>query len=210
MKYSSRKFRRLEKKTGIFDILKKEREEIKEGEKNSFKTYWKVKKNASQLRDHFMECKAADLAKEKNVEMSSIIKQQKENEKSRRNNRKIKYTLQKLNKTSVTTVEIDDVDGSMKDLTSRSAIESACLQENYNKYSQTKDTICMKEPLRSLLGRTGNTSFCESILKRTATFPPNTPAYTQEFFQQMKRSDNAFTQPVSMSSTKEVLLKVGK
>ena len=149
-----------------------------------------------------MKSKAADLAEEKNIAVSSIIKQQMENEKSRKNNRKIKYTLQKLNKTSVTTVEIDDYNGGSKELTSRSDIEAACLKENYDKYSQTNDTICMKEPLKSLLGCTGNTAFCESILQGNAIFPPGTPHYTREFLQQMKRSDRAFQQPVSSSISK--------
>ena len=118
MKYSSRKFRRLEKKTGIFDILlKQQEEEIKAGETAAFKQYWKVKNNASQLRTLFMEKKAADLAEEKNMSVSSIIKQQLHNEQSRNNNRKIKFTLKKLIKSSVTTVEVDCKDGTNKELT---------------------------------------------------------------------------------------------
>ena len=96
-----------------------------------------------------MELKAQDLAEEKNIEVSSIIKQQMENETSRRNNCKIKYTLQKLNKTAVTSVEIDNFHGGITELTSRNDIEAACLQENYDKYSQTHNTICIQEPLKT-------------------------------------------------------------
>ena len=71
----------MEKKTGIFDILQKNKDETKDGEKKSFKTYWSVKNNAAQLRDRFMKSKAADLAEEKIIAVSSIIKQQMENEK---------------------------------------------------------------------------------------------------------------------------------
>ena len=143
MKYSSRKFRRLEKKAGIFNALHQQVDEIKGKEDASFKKYWKVKECALHIRNQFMVKKAADLAEEKNIEVSSIIKQQIENEKSRRNNRKIKFTLNKLNKTSVTTVEVDNTDGTTKELTARHDIEAACLKENYDKYTQTETTVCM-------------------------------------------------------------------
>ena len=74
MKYSSRKFHRLEKKTGIFDILKQQEEAIKAGEKEAFKKYWKVKHSTRTIQNLFMERKADDLAKEKNRTVCSIIK----------------------------------------------------------------------------------------------------------------------------------------
>ena len=203
MKYSSRKFRRLEKKTGIFDILKQQEEEIKAGETAAFKQYWKVKNNASQLRTLFREKKAADLAEEKNMSVSSIIKQQLHNEQSRNNNRKIKFTLKKLIKSSVTTVEVDCKDGTNKELTSRPEIESACLTENYSKYTQTENTICMQDPLKTLLRPTGNTQFCDDILNGTATFPTGTPPYTVEFFNQMQRSERANQHSVTSNVTKD-------
>ena len=151
MKYSSRKFQRLEKATVIFGILKQTPSWIKEGEKLSFATYWSAKGKAQLLRDNFMEKAAEDLAEEKYMEVSAIIKQQIENEKSRRNNRKIKFALKKLNKSVVTTVEIEGEDGLSKELTSRHDFEEACIQENFSKYTQTENTVCMQEPLKSLL-----------------------------------------------------------
>ena len=203
MRYSSRKFRRLEHKTGLFNILKKSAAEIEQGEKAAFKQYWSKKDIASKLRDMFMEKRAAEVAEEDNKEASAVIKQQRENEKSRINNRKIKYILKKLNKSSVLTVEVDCPDGTTKELTSRTDIELACLQENFSKYTQTEDTVCMQEPLRSLLGKTGTTEFCRNILEGTAVFPHNTPPYTIEFFNQMKRSDRANQHKVTNHISKE-------
>ena len=82
-------------------------------------------------------------------------------------------------------------DGSMKELTSQHDIEAACVQENYNKYTQTESTEYMQEPLKTMLGKTGNTSFCQRILEGAAEFPPNTPQYTVEFFQQLQQVDNS-------------------
>ena len=61
----------------------------------------------------------------------------------------------------------------------------------------------MQEPLRSLLGRTGNTQFCQSILQGNAIFPHGTPPYTIEFFQQMKKSPRANSIPVTSNISKE-------
>ena len=56
------------------------------------------------------------------------------------------------------------------------------------KYSQTNNTPCMKNPLRSLLG-IGDTPFCQSILDGTFIPPPSTPQYTTEFFNKLQRVD---------------------
>ena len=54
MKYSSRKFRRLEKKAGIFNTLHQQVDAIKGKEDASFKKYWKVKDCALHIRNQFM------------------------------------------------------------------------------------------------------------------------------------------------------------
>ena len=46
----------------------------------------------------------------------------------------------------------------------------------------------MRESLRTLLGRTGETPFCNSILDGMAILPAETPQYVQESFQQLKRN----------------------
>ena len=99
--------------------------------------------------------------------------------------------LKKLKNNTIITIELQQEDGNTIELTDQQDIESAYIQENMRKYSQTNNTICMQEPLRSLLGKTGHTLFTDTILDGTAEFPPNTPQYTKEFLQQMKRSPRA-------------------
>jgi hypothetical protein len=62
------------------------------------------------------------------------------------------------------------------------------MDENKAKFLQTQHTPCMQEPLRSLLGRYGDTDFAETILSGQVNLPPNTPQYTIEFFCQLKRA----------------------
>ena len=147
-----------------------------------------------------MEKKAADLAEEKNMDLSTIINQQKANEKSRSDNRKIRYTLHKLEPSAVNSVEVDSPEGSIE-LTSKSSIERACLEENFKKYTQTSQTTCMQEPFRSLLGSTGHSEFGQSILKGSADVPSDTPIYAQEFLQHLTaqlRTNNQAQCPLAL------------
>ena len=197
-KYSSSNFRRLEKKTGIFHVLKQSKDSIKKGESDSFKKYWKLKSQAENLRQSFIHKKAESTAEDTGLTTDNVYKQLLTRESQRLDNRQIKCVLKKLERASVTTVEADTSYGTTIELTDRKSIESACINENYSKYTHTESTICMNEPLKSLLGRTGDTPFCQRILDGTATFPTGTPQYTREFFQQMKCNPSAASQPLNL------------
>ena len=142
-----------------------------------------------------MHRKAEYIAEESNVPTDSVFKQLLKREKDRHDNRKIKVVLKKIKSNAITTIEVEQEDGSTIELTNRNDIERVCLHENFKKYSQTANTICMQEPLRSLLGKTGETSFSARILDGTAILPPGTPVYTKELFQQLQRN------PASKTST---------
>ena len=88
------------------------------------------------------------------MDQSNALKQLATQEAARNDNRQIKRVLKKLNKASVSTIEVDQDDGSSKDITARRDIETYCLQENYKKCTQTESTICIKDQQRTLLGST--------------------------------------------------------
>ena len=75
-----------------------------------------------------------------------------------------------------------------------------CLKENLKKYTQTQGTICTCEPLLSLLGRFGETAFCDEILNGSAVFPPRTPNFVKDFFQQLKRDNITEEVPIRIST----------
>ena len=201
-KYSSTKFRRLEKKTGITQILNQSKHQLEKGEDAAFQRYWKMKRSADRIRDSFLHHKAESIAEDSNVPTDSELKQPIKREKDRHDNRKIKVVLKKIKSNAITTIEVEQDNGSTIELTNRHDIERVCLQENFKKYSQTESTICMQEPLRSLLGKTGETSFSARILDGTAILPPGTPLYTRELFQQLQRNpaSNTFTFQPHLSS----------
>ena len=123
-KYSSRKFRRLEHKTGILHTLQKSKEEIKQEENASFTKYWSAKKDARALRKSFLNKKADALVEEQNIEQSNALKQLITQEATRTGNRQIQRVLKKLNKLSVSTIEVDQEDGTTKEITARHEIEN--------------------------------------------------------------------------------------
>lgn len=81
-KYSMTKLRRLEKKAGEKRTLSKTIEQAKQELKKAESTYKEKKKVAESLRDMFMERRAKELAKEKDMSEWSIHKQIREREKT--------------------------------------------------------------------------------------------------------------------------------
>lgn len=119
-----------------------------------------------------------------------MYKQLIQREQQRLASRRIKYTLGKLQSSSVTRVEVPLQNGQWKEITTKDGIESACMEENERKYRQTEYTPCMREPLRTELGTDGRTKAGEKILEGTYQCPTGTNIYTQEFFTALKREDN--------------------
>ncbi len=79
--------------------------------------------------------------------------------------------------------------GEIEEITTKEGIERACMKENETKYQQTKGTPCMIEPLRSLLNFDAETQTGKEILEGKFITPEDTPLYTQEFFDQMKKPE---------------------
>ena len=72
-KYSSTKFRRLEKKTRLFNLLKKGKHELHTGETKAFSAYWKSKNSADRLRQSFILQKAESIADDLNEETDNVL-----------------------------------------------------------------------------------------------------------------------------------------
>jgi hypothetical protein len=68
------------------------------------------------------------------------------------------------------------------------------MQENQKKFLQTRNTPCMREPLRSALGSIGETDACKEILRGTYNPPPHTPISTRELLAQLNKPQ-AFISP---------------
>ena len=129
------------------------------------------------------------MSKECDTAKETIYKQLIQRKRQRESARNVKYTLKKLNGKGVTRVEIPLENEGVEEATTKEAIEQACMAENHAKYTQTRFTPCLQEPLFSMLNLDANTPSGQDILDGTFNVPPNTAPYAQEFFDQMKQEE---------------------
>jgi hypothetical protein len=200
-KFSMSKLRRLSKKAKIIDPLGCTLEEARAKLNEITARYWEFKKTAKDTRSTFLESKASAIAEEKGQEASSIYHQLIRREKQRESARRIKYTLGKLRGGGITRVEVETQDGAIREVTTKVGIERECMLENKKKFRQTQSTPCMTEPLRSELGKFGNTVAGQQILDGSYTPPANTNQYTREFFKQLQKPPQIFAPPLQATMT---------
>ena len=198
--FSSRKLRQLEKKAEIMKTMNKTLKEAEVEFKMARKKFWECKKNAKYLRQVFLERRAQELAREKNTTKEAMIKQLQTREKQQEAARTIKFALNKLRQENITTL-YTKINGQKTELTVKYLIDQACLEENLAKYTQAEGTICTREPIKSLLGRYGDTDFCERVLNGDAPIPEGTPQYVEELFTQLRYDREAIKDQVSLKIT---------
>ena len=194
-KYSMSKLRRLETSLKIHNCLSLPAEEIKHHLQESYKEYWKVKKDAKKHRLHYLERKAQDIADENGIDSNNVYKQLMQREDQRLAARRVKYTLRKLRGGSVMRIEVPTEDGQWREVTTKEGIEKGCIKENIKKYRQTEDTPCMTYPLCDALGYTGLTKTAEDILQGSYVYPAGLGQYQRELLQEFQRKENLTSPP---------------
>ena len=188
-RYSFTKLRRLAKKVQVTNPMSCSLEEAKEILKDTYKTYYSMKKDAVKLRISHLDSKAEAIAKETDSDKTTVLKQMKEREQQRTDARIIKAVLQKMSDSAISKVEVTR-DNTTIELTKEDDIVHALIEENENKYTQSEDTPPLQEPLKSLLGELADTPFCDSILEGTADIPETVGPYGTEFLQHLKKPPN--------------------
>jgi hypothetical protein len=201
-KFSQSKLRRLERMTGVDNSLHCSLPQALEKERECYLAYWDLKKHARHERQTFLEQKARSIATESGGRTASIIKQLISREKQREASRRIKCTLHQIRNSGVTKVEIGGDNMETVEITTKTGIERACMDENRNKFQQTQNTPCMMEPLRSALGGIGTTDACRDILRGEYVPPQGTPSFTREFLVQLQKPTAFSSPPPTASITK--------
>ena len=56
-------------------------------------------------------------------------------------------------------------------------------QQEKNVCTQTEGTVCTREPMKSLLGRYGDTEFCSQVLQGMAQVPEAVREYVQQLLE---------------------------
>lgn len=189
-KYSNTKYRRLLRKTKLNNPLQLATADIIAGKVKAYANYYRIKKCDVEIRKTYLEQKAEAAAKERNTDLATVYKQMITQERSRTLGRNVRYALGKVHGGGIT--KIDVMRGQNRiSLTSKEEIEQAVMDENDDKYRQTEQTPCMRDPLRTLLGRYGTTLACDQILNGTFIPPTNTDQYTKEFLTHLQRDNRA-------------------
>lgn len=205
--YSSSKLSRLAKAVKVDNPLQYSLDEARAKQAEAEAHYYTLKKQSKQIRQTFLQEKAAAMSHESGVDVDNIYQQLVTREKQRDAARHIKATLNKLKGGSVSRVVVPQPDGTTKVLTKKEEIEEACILENERKYSQTEGTPCMTAPLCNILGYLGLTQEADQILEGTFEFPADCHPYTREFFAQMKQvpsaQNNAPTATISTETFKQ-------
>ena len=95
-------------------------EELQEKLKGEYQNYYKIKRDASQLRLTALESLAQALAEQENVEKEKTLKALREREQQRTTARKIRFLQGKIRTGSTTLVSFTDVNGQKHELTEKS------------------------------------------------------------------------------------------
>ena len=74
------------------------------------------------------------------------------------------------------------VNGHRQLMENKTAIESACIQENIEHFTQANLTSMMKEPMRSAVGLLPSAQMVQQILSGTFRVPETANRYVKAFF----------------------------
>ena len=101
----------------------------------------------------------------------------------------------KLQRSATNQVFVNDHEG-RRLVTTKEDIENACINENISRFTQSKDTPPMQEPLLSALGDLADTPEAEAILDGTYAPPPETDHYAKLLIQELRMPDNIKNNPM--------------
>ena len=90
-----------------------------------------------------------------------------------------------------------------EDVCDKAGIEQACHNENNDKFKQTNNTPPMRGALADDLGYIGLSPACHYILQGLYPPPPDTPPYTSEYLQRLKKAPTIQDPPSAYLATYE-------
>jgi hypothetical protein len=190
-KTNTKHLRRLEKRARLSGSRHNTLTTAKQALAQSFAEYWDLKRTANDMRTTFLQTKAKELSRQRNVDEKNVYAQLLATEKQRRSARKIKYVLNKVLGGGVTKISLLNQNGEWEETTDKENIEKGCATENAKKYRQTEATPLMQGQLAEDIGYLGDTNAAQQILDGVYETPQGTNQYTREFIQQLQYDQNA-------------------
>ena len=183
-KVNSRFLHRKAKRAKVTGYQRLSLDELREKKDDAFTRYWELAIKPDR-RLSWLEGLCEARAKENNTDGESELRQRIQAERSRKEARLIAKVNGKIRSGAVTTVWAPDGQGGRAEMTNRSEMEQALLDESQRRFTQASDTPFMKDPLFSLVGKLGITAASKEILEGTFQCPEDVDQVTQWYIRQL-------------------------
>jgi hypothetical protein len=167
--------------------------------------YHRLKRTAPQRRRDFLFTLAVAKAEHSGGDPENIHAQLIHVEEQRTLFRRLKY-LQSHTRHGITQVRIQEAPGQWKDCVTKETIETACLQENQQRFLQAAQTPFLQEPLLSLFGALGQKEAVGHTIEGTLEIPPNCDEYAAALLSHMVRPYPVKSVPSLITETEFVQL----
>jgi hypothetical protein len=154
--------------------------------RDALKEYRSLKLSSSALRTTFLEDLAAARSAAGHNSIATEICQLQTQEHQRSMARRICYIYGTSKGGGVTSVIAPDGTGSYVELTSKSDMECAIMDENERKYRQASQTLFMVPPLLDDFGYLGIGPNAQSVMTGEYAIPPNVDPFTSKFIDQLQ------------------------
>lgn len=184
-KVSTKYITRLENYVGIPHALQITLQQAIDNLKDSYGRYYELKKQATQLRESWLMDLAALKAKELGGNHEEHYKQMAMRERQWTAAHRMRGVLHKFHGNGLSKVSVQTETGEKQELTDKEAIESACLEGNLDKFTQTERTPAMVGQLLADLGFDGDTDMGRQILAGTYTPPLDLDQYSKEYLKEL-------------------------
>jgi len=187
LKVSSRLLERSIAKTSIPLTAKNMQEhDLSRALTEAYKTYYEVKRSHSDLRQTALENLAEALASSSDSDKATTLKVLRRREQQRQTARKLRFLRGKINTGSTTMVSILDGPDKWVDITDKSAMEHAILDNNRDKFSQSFHTPFYRPPLSKEFGYQSLTPAAQAVLDGFYDAPPTTSTHVLELLQELQ------------------------
>ena len=187
-KVSIRTIIRLNKKLDI-DTTHVSIQETQKGLDEAYTEYKRIRVQHEELHKTYREKLAQGRATEGNSTAASELKKMIHRERQRQTARRVRRAVGKSRGAGTTKVQVVR-GGRLTEITSKSEMENAILQENEEKFHQTEQWCPLLHGQLAIdLGLVGDGPKVPDILRGTYTCPPGTSEHTRKWIQHMKIED---------------------
>jgi hypothetical protein len=197
-KASTKKIRRLMRRTGEMTAFQKTPKEIRTKRQAAISRWKKLKKNAETMRTKFGKQLIKARAKDRNTTVGAQEKQLKQAFGQRKMARRVKrITGKPRNTMSCVNAPTRTGEGPRTDCYDRQSIETACMEEGTRRFSQTESTPLMQHDFVTRVGYHAQLSGADEILSGTFVPHPDMDPYAVQFLEQLKMQDSVHNATLS-------------